>query len=160
MRLNSKILDEIIEESTFRVETYDRISNLSKEEIESTVLELFKHDGIKVKNLVWIEDEIEVYRKIKNLDQPWVYHYNVNLNWVVLFRTYFNYIINNNLVDVVHPDDFSDLEDIYLKVCCLNKILDNVDGLVEDKNIVYIVKTDFSLIKKDIKKMSLNGRLN
>lgn len=146
------VLDEIIKQ-TSQLETYVRQPYLDKEGIEFLVKELYKDNP---KRVYWLEDPIEIKQKIKQSSKPWVYHYSLNLNWVLFFKKYYEYVLKNPQLfneDQANITFLEESKETYEHVCLLKKIFDHVDGIMEDDNKIYIVKSDIGLIKSDFKKI-------
>ena len=146
------VLDEIIKQ-TSQLETYTRQPYLDDKGAESLVRNLYKDES---KRIYWLEDPIEIKQKIKHSTKPWVYHYSLNLNWVLFFKKYYEFVSQNPQLfdeDQVNKIFLEESEETYQHVCVLKEIFDHVDGIMEDDNKIYIVKSDIGLIKSDFKKI-------
>jgi hypothetical protein len=144
MKLPKELLDKIVPSVHALFEKYDRDNfnkknlNFSKERLIKLAHEFYD----KEKEIRWVEDINEVKKITNKSEKPWVYHYSLNLNWVVFFTMFFEHI---------SWDDFrewkTEVKPTYWKTLHLKWILENVDGIIEDGNVVYLVKDDHNFIK-------------
>jgi hypothetical protein len=137
---------------------YTRKPHLSKEVIIKETEDLYNNQ----KKVFWIENPYEIKKILKNCDNPWVYHYSLNLNWVLFFTTLFEIISTKGSFSSVSEKlkyfgfDFEDLEEVYLKTWRLKIIFDHADGLIEDGDKIYIIKDDYNLIQKGLDRFTLS----
>ena len=145
MKLTDKILTELIGDVEDVFSSYERESYLDDNDLIEETSELY--DGKKV---LIVKNVYEIESILKESETPWVYHYSLNLNWVVFFnRLYqkmwvYNYIKEGN-----------DLEEIFVKTRRLEVIFNHVDGIIESGDKIYLVKDDVKLIQKGIRKFYL-----
>ena len=153
MEMPYDTLDEIIK-FTSNIENYVRKPYLDKSGVRSLVEQLYNEEP---KEFYWLEDPIEIKQKVKNSSKPWVYHYSLNLSWVLFFKAYYEYVSQNpqlfNQTDV-NGLFLEESKETYQQVCLLKEIFDHVDGILEDNDKIYIIKSDIGLIKSDFKKIS------
>jgi len=146
MKLTDKILTELIGDVEDVFSSYERESYLDDNDLIEETSELY--DGKKV---LIVKNVYEIESILKESETPWVYHYSLNLNWVVFFnRLYqkmwvYNYIKEGN-----------DLEEIFVKTRRLEVIFNHVDGIIESGNKIYLIKDDVKLIQKDLRRFTLN----
>lgn len=145
MELPEHILDNFIQESESNFLNYIRKPWLNEETVMGEVSDLYKD-----KEVIILDAKSNIDDIIKNSIKPWVYHYSLNLNWVLLFKGLYEKMW---ISDLIYE---SDLEDFYLKVCRLEIIFNHFDGIIEDNDKIYLVKDDVRLIQKDIRKFTLN----
>ena len=146
MKLTDKILTELIGDVEDVFSSYERESYLDDNDLIEETSELY--DGKKV---LIVKNVYEIESILKESKKPWIYHYSLNLNWVVFFnRLYqkmwvYNYIKEGN-----------DLEEIFVKTRRLEVIFNHVDGIIESGNKIYLIKDDVKLIQKDLRRFTLN----
>lgn len=145
MELPEHILDNFIQESESNFLNYNRKPWLNEETVVAEAYDLYGD-----KEIIILDAKSNIDDIIKNSIKPWVYHYTLNLNWVLFFKELYEKMW---ISDLIYD---SDLEDFYLKVCRLEIIFNHFDGIIEDKDKVYLVKDDVRLIQKDIKRFTLN----
>jgi hypothetical protein len=145
MELPEHILDNFIQESESNFLNYNRKPWLNEETVVAEAYDLYSD-----KEIIILDAKSNIDDIIKNSSKPWVYHYSLNLNWVLLFKGLYEKMW---ISDLIYE---SDLGDFYLKVCRLEIIFNHFDGIIEDNNKVYLVKDDVRLIQKDIRKFTLN----
>jgi hypothetical protein len=146
MKLTDKILTELIGDVEDIFGSYERYAYKSENDLIKKTSELY--DGKKV---LIVKNVYEIESILKESETPWVYHYSLNLNWVVFFnRLYqkmwiYNYIKEGN-----------DLEEIFVKTRILEIIFNHVDGIIESGDKIYLVRDDVKLIQKDLRRFTLN----
>lgn len=145
MELPEHILDNFIQESESNFLNYVRKNWLDEETVVAETYDLYGD-----KEIIILDAKSNIDDIIKKSSKPWVYHYSLNLNWVLFFKALYEKMW---ISDLIYD---SDLEDSYLKVCRLEIIFNHFDGIIEDSNKVYLVKDDVRLIQKDIRKFTLN----
>lgn len=147
MKLPKEFLDSTIKETEASFNEYKRKPYLSLEDLINETSILYNNE----KEVVFLDNIYDIKNTIKNSENPWVYHYTLNLNWVVFF---------NKLYQKMWLSDFSkevdDFDNIYSKTCVLEIIFNHVDGIIEDSGKVYLIKDDVNLIQKGIKKFTLS----
>lgn len=141
MEIPKEILDKVIELSNKEIQNYNRVQTLSNEEVMEDVIELYDFK----KTVKWVDNVHEVKHIISRSDKPWAYHYSLNLNWVLFYRT-----LCRRIWPYLTIEERRDILPSYSKVKLLRKIFDHVDGLVEDGEMVYIIKSDFNFIKSKL----------
>jgi hypothetical protein len=153
MEIPKEILDGIIPSVHRLFEKYERNNpnkinmNFNKERLLELAYEFYN----KGKEIRWVEDINEVKKIASKSEKPWVYHYTLNLNWVVFFTMLYEHIywdVNKEWKDEVKP--------IYTKALHLKWLLENVDGIIEDGNVVYLIKDDVSFINTKLEKFTLS----
>lgn len=154
MELPKEFLDKIIPSVHELFEKYDR-DNANKRNLNLTKEGLIKlaHEFYdKEKEIRWVEDIHEVRKIVSKSEKPWVYHYSLNLNWVVFFTLF---------VERIGWDEFrewkTEVKPIYTKTLHLKWLLENIDGIIEDGNVVYLVKDDYNLIKTKLNKWTISN---
>jgi len=146
MKLTDKILTELIGDVEDVFGSYERESYLDDNDLIEETSELY--EGKKV---LIVKNVYEIENILQESETPWVYHYSLNLNWVVFFnRLYqkmwvYNYIKEDN-----------DLEEIFLKTRGLEVIFNHVDGIIESGDKIYLIRDDVKLIQKDLRRFTLN----
>lgn len=146
MKLTDKILTELIGDVEDVFGSYERESYLDDNDLIEETSELY--EGKKV---LIVKNVYEIENILQESETPWVYHYSLNLNWVVFFnRLYqkmwvYNYIKEGN-----------DLEEIFLKTRGLEVIFNHVDGIIESGDKIYLIRDDVKLIQKDLRRFTLN----
>jgi len=152
MELPKELLDRIIPSVQDLFERYRR-DNENKQNFnmdKNDIIELAHEFYDKKKEIRWVDDIIEVKNIVSKSEKPWVYHYSFNLNWVVFFTTFFEHI---------SWDDFrewkKEVKPTYWKALHLKWLLENIDGIVEDNDIVYLIKDDYNLIKTKLNKWKI-----
>lgn len=152
MELPKEFLDKIIPSVHSLFERYDR-DNFNKRNLNLTkerLIELAHEFYDKEKEIKWVEDVNEVKRIISKSEKPWVYHYTLNLNWVVFFTMF---------VEHVGWDEFrewkTEVKPIYNKTLSLKWLLENIDGIIEDGGVVYLIKDDHNFIKTKLNKWKI-----
>ena len=120
MEMPYDALDEIIK-STSNIENYVRKPYLDKSGVRSLVEQLYNEEP---KEFYWLEDPIEIKQKVKNSSKPWVYHYSLNLSWVLFFKAYYEYVSQNpqlfNQTDV-NGLFLEESKETYQQVCLLKE---------------------------------------
>ena len=101
------------------------------------------------KEVLIIKNNYEIETILRESQTPWVYHYSLNLNWVVFFNRLYSCAWSQDLTDI-------DMEEIYLKTWRLEIIFNHVDGIIESGDKIYLVRDDVKLIQKDIRRFTLN----
>jgi len=145
MELPKHFLTKFINDSELFLQSYNRKSWLDEETLIHEASVLYKD-----KKIILLDSKSNVNSIISNSSKPWVYHYSLNLNWILFFKGLYESMWTCDLVDN------HDLQDIYLKVNKLEVIFNHVDGIMEDGDKVYLIKDDINLIQKDIRKLTLN----
>ena len=146
MKLPKEFLDDIVKETEDSFNGYERKPYLSLEDLINETSKLYNNE----KEVVFLDNIYDIKNTIKNSENPWVYHYTLNLNWVVFFNKLYQKMWLNNL------DKESDDFDVYSKTCVLEIIFNHVDGIIEDEDKVFLIKDDVNLIQKSIKKFILS----
>jgi hypothetical protein len=150
MPIPNDILKLITENCEEKINNHKRVDGFFTEKaiIENKVRELFKTEGIKVDDIVWIKDVFVLREKIKNLK---------NMPWVLFYKSFYESCLkikNKSCKKFINEG-----KETYNKIVLLKDILDNVDGIVEateNNTTVYLVKIDVNLINCDIKNFTLN----
>lgn len=146
MKLPDILLTELIESTERTFCSYERKSHLSDEDLIKETSDLY--DG---KEVMIIKSTYDIEDILKESQKPWVYHYSLNLNWVVFF---------NNLYQKMWVYDYvkegNDLEEIFVKTRALEVIFNHVDGIIESGDKVYLIKDDVKLIQKDLRRFTLS----
>jgi hypothetical protein len=145
MNLPTKFLDDIIEETERKFKDYKRTSSLTEKELIKEVYNLYQ----KQKDVILLNNMFDVKSVLKNSNNPWTYHFSLNLNWVIFFNHLYEKM---SLLGYVDIDDKEDLESIYNKTNKLEIVLNHVDGIIENDDKIYLIKEDFSFINSDIQK--------
>jgi hypothetical protein len=145
MKLPKEFLDDIVKETEDSFNGYERKPYLSLEDLINETSKLYNNE----KEVVFLDNIYDIKNTIKNSENPWVYHYTLNLNWVVFFNKLYQKMWINSLED-------NDFDDVYLKTCVLEIIFNHVDGIIEDEDKVFLIKDDVNLIQKGIKKFTLS----
>lgn len=147
MKLDKEVLDRVIELSDKYFSEYKREKSLNKEEL----LEYVKDFYGKNKKFILLNDLYEIKDKIKNSEKPWTYHYSLHLNWIVFFEILSRKILSSSSTEEQH----SEIIEIRKKVRMLEKIFNHVDGIIEDGDKVYLIETDVSFIKPNLKRWAI-----
>jgi hypothetical protein len=146
MKLPNNVLKSVIERTEQVFKNYVRKPHLSKKDVIGEINDLYDNQ----KEVIWIENPHQIRNILKNSDNPWVYHYSLNLNWVLFFKIlYEEYLFGKDDLD-------EDISDVYLKTWRLKILFDHADGLIEDGDKVYIVKDDYNLIQKGLDRFTLS----
>jgi hypothetical protein len=145
MELPKHILTQFIEKTESYFIDYNRKSWLDEETLIGEASDLYKD-----KKIIILDSKSNINNIIGNSSKPWVYHYTLNLNWILFFKSLYESMWTLDLID--DPD----LQDVYVKVYRLEVIFNHVDGIVEDGDKVYLIKDDINLIQKDIRKLTLS----
>lgn len=153
MEIPKEILDKIIPPIHQLFEKYERNNynkknlNFNKERLVKLTYEFYD----KEKEIRWVEDINEVKKIVSKSEKPWVYHYTLNLNWTVFFTMLYEHI---------GWDEFrewkEEVQPIYWKALHLKWLLENVDGIIEDGNVVYLIKDDVSFINTKLDRFTLS----
>ena len=69
------------------------------------------------------------------------------MNWVLFFTLSYR-----KLHPYLNSEERKDIKQTITKVRLLRKIFDHVDGIVEDGDFVYLIKTDVNFIKLKLQK--------
>jgi hypothetical protein len=157
MEIPKNILQSFIDSVKNIILSYNRIyvkENLTKkpkEEIERIVRSLYSEE----KNIEWLNNSIDVKNKLNLTDKPWVHHYSFNMSWILFYKSLYEMAFNKNINQPSKElENFiQEGNDTYHKICKLYIILNTVDGIMESDDTVYLVKTDISFIRPNIKKI-------
>lgn len=129
----------------------EKVRKRPKDDIENFVKQLYGYD----KKIEWLNTNLEVNKNLSLTNKPWVYHYSVNLSWVLFYKCFYELVFNK-----LHNQNYEELQyfidegtETYHQVCNLYIILNAVDGIMESDDTVYLVKTDLSFIKQDVGKI-------
>lgn len=144
MKLTDNFLTEIINSTEKIFSDYERKSHLSDDDLIKETSDLYEG-----KEVLIIKNNYEVETILRESQTPWVYHYSLNLNWVVFFNRLYSCAWSQDLTDI-------DMEEIYLKTWRLEIIFNHVDGIIESGDKIYLVRDDVKLIQKDIRRFTLN----
>lgn len=145
MKLPEEFLSKIIEESESFFKNYERVSYMTEDDLIKETSDLYNG-----KNVYIIKNIYNVENILKDSENPFVYHYSSNLNWVLFFNKLYQKMWVN---DYIKEGD--DLEVIYLKTCRLEIIFNHFDGIIEKENDIYLVKDDINFIKNNITKWNI-----
>lgn len=149
MKLSDEWLNSLITRTEQVFKNYVRKPHLTKEDVINETKVLFDCQ----KEIIWVNNPHQIKNVLKDCKNPWVYHYTLNLNWVLFFTTlYEEYLFGLDL----NEEDTLEIGNIYLKAWRLKLIFDHADGIIEDENKVYIVKDDYNLIQKGLDKFTLS----
>lgn len=150
MDIPKNILDKAIENTHKIFEGYERnhrkTLKLDKKQLTECVRRLYDEE----KEVKFVDNIHEIKTILEYSEKPWVYHYSLNLNWVVFFTIFYEHIYSH-----IPDEEKADARPIYYKTLNLKWILENVDGIIEDKNIVYLVKDDATFIKGGLQKWTI-----
>jgi len=152
MELPRELLDKIIPSVHELFKNYKR-DNFNKRNLnmdKERLIELAHNFYDEEKEIRWVEDIYEVKGIIDKSEKPWVYHYSLNLNWVVFFTLFVEHIGWD-----VHREWMTEVTPIYTKTLHLKWLLENIDGIIEDGNVVYLVKDDHNFIKTKLDKWTI-----
>ena len=129
----------------------ENVRKRPKEDIESLVNQLYGSN----KKIEWLNTNLEVSKNLSITNKPWVYHYSVNLSWVLFYKCLYELAFSKNINQkYVELDNFlEEGQETYNQVCNLYVILNAVDGIMESDDTIYLVKTDLSFIKQDVGKI-------
>ena len=144
MKLTDNFLTEIINSTEKIFYDYERKSHLSDDDLIKETSDLYEG-----KEVLIIKNNYEIETILRESQTPWVYHYSLNLNWVVFFNRLYSCAWSQDLTDI-------DMEEIYLKTWRLEIIFNHVDGIIESGDKIYLVRDDVKLIQKDIRRFTLN----
>lgn len=144
MKLTDNFLIEIINSTEKIFSDYERKSHLSDDDLIKETSDLYEG-----KEVLIIKNNYEIETILRESQTPWVYHYSLNLNWVVFFNRLYSCAWSQDLTDI-------DMEEIYLKTWRLEIIFNHVDGIIESGDKIYLVRDDVKLIQKDIRRFTLN----
>ena len=151
MKINSDILFYLVDVCQKKMESYVRPKKeIDKNKIESLVQQLYDLEDKKITKIEWLTNGDLVENKIVSLKKPWVYHYETNITWILYHKYFYEECLK------IHIDDgcryfVRESEIVYKKVSLLKDIFESIDGITElndDNGVVYLVKNDFSFIKK------------
>jgi len=144
MKLTDNFLTEIINSTEKIFSDYERKSHLSDDDLIKETSDLYEG-----KEVLIIKNNYEIETILRESQTPWVYHYSLNLNWVVFFNRLYSCAWSQDLTDI-------DMGEIYLKTWRLEIIFNHVDGIIESGDKIYLVRDDVKLIQKDIRRFTLN----
>jgi len=144
MKLSDNLLTKIIESTEKFFSEYERKPHLNDDDLIKETSDLYLG-----KEIIIIKNNYEIDNILQNSQKPWVYHYSLNLNWVVFFNRLYSSAWSQDLTDL-------DMEDIYLKTWRLELIFNHVDGIIESNDKIYLVRDDVKLIQKDIRRFTLS----
>jgi len=144
MKLTDTFLTELIKSTEKIFCEYERKSHLSDDDLIKETSDLYGGKEVTI-----IKNVYEIEKILKEITKPWVYHYSLNLNWVVFFNRFYGWVWVQDLTD-------SDMEEIFLKTWRLELIFNHVDGIIEGDDKIYLVKDDVKLIQKDLRKFTLS----
>lgn len=144
MKLTDNFLIELIEYVENIFTNYERKPHLNDEDLIKETLDLYGGKEVSI-----IRNVYEIEKILKEITKPWVYHYSLNLNWVVFFNKLYEKMWLQNLV-------IDDMEEVYLKTWRLELIFNHVDGIIEGDDKIYLVKDDVNLIQKDLRRFILS----
>jgi hypothetical protein len=150
MKLPDEVLNSLIIRTEQVFKNYVRKPYLTKEDLIDETRDLFDEE----KKVTWVDDPNEIGNILKNCKKPWVYHYSLNLNWVLFFTTLYEEY-NFHMMQSRHLD-MSEVCSMYLKAWRLKLVFDHADGIIEDGDEVYIIKDDYNLIQKGLSKFTLS----
>ena len=145
MELPNILLTELIESTEKLFLTYERKSHLNDEDLIKETSDLYNG-----KEVLIVKNNYEIESILQESETPWVYHYSLNLNWVVFFNRLYQKMWVYNYVK-----EGDDLEEIFLKTRGLEVIFNHVDGIIENGDKIYLVRDDVKLIQKGIRKFYL-----
>lgn len=146
MEIPKKILDEVIETSNKEIQDYNRVQRLSNEQVAGVVHELYDSE----KMVKWVDNVHEVKHIISKSEKPWAYHYSLNLNWVLFYD-----VLCRSIWPYLSIEERKDVLPSYTKVKMLKEIFNHVDGLIEDGDTVFIIKSDLNFIKSKLDKWKI-----
>ena len=122
-----------------------------KETTEKIVKSLYGED----KNVEWLDSSVQVKNNLNLTNKPWVHHYSLNMSWILFYKSLYELAHYKNL-----NQEYEELENFlkeghetYHKIYKLYLILNTVDGVMESDDTIYLVKTDISFIRPNIKKI-------
>jgi len=145
MKLTDKFLTKLIEHTESVFIDYERKPHLNDEDLIKEASGLYEN-----KNIILVtKNSYQIDNILKESQTPWVYHYSLNLNWVVFFNNFYEKMWLQDLV-------VDDMEEIYLKTWRLELIFNHIDGIIESGDKVYLIKDDVKLIQKDLRRFTLN----
>jgi len=156
VKINESILSFLHQICNQEIDYYVRPSEKkSDEEIESLVKELYRLEGKEIKKIEWLKNRTLLNQKLKN---SWVYHYDLNMQWVLFHKFFYE-----NCLKFKEDDGcryfIEESESTYKKICILKEILDNIDGITElneEEGTIHLVSLDLDLFKNGIKKFTLS----
>lgn len=158
MEINSKILEYIVDVCQKKMDSYVRPKKeFDKNIVESLVQEFYSLENKKITKIEWLISDDLVENKISSLKKPWVYHYESNITWILYYKYFYEECLK--MSDNGCKYFVKESKKFYKKVLLLKNILENIDGITEldeDSGVVYLVKNDFSFIKKIPKVFTLN----
>ena len=143
MEIPKVVLVYLIKSTNKKFQEYKREQYLSIDDLIDITNELYDNQ----KKVRWLENIHEVREKISTSDKPWAYHYSLNMNWVLFFTLSYR-----KLRPYLNSEERKDIKPTITKVRLLRKIFDHVDGIVEDGDFVYLIKTDVNFIKLKLQK--------
>lgn len=141
MEIDKNKLDDVIKKTEKVFSEYKRKKLLSKESVLFFTKKIYGQE----KDIIFLNNIFDIKDKIKNSEKPWAYHYSLHLNWVIFFR-----ILTVEIWDQLSNFERDDFMDIFEKTRALEEIFNNVDGIIEDGDKVYLIETDVSFIKPSL----------
>jgi len=145
MKLTDKFLTKLIEHTENVFTNYERKPHLNDEDLIKETSDLYEN-----KNIILVtKNSYQIDNILKETQTPWVYHYSLNLNWVVFFNNLYEKMWLQDLVN-------DDVREIYLKTWRLELIFNHVDGIIESGDKIYLVRDDVKLIQKDLRRFTLS----
>lgn len=157
MEIPKNILKKFIDDVNIKINSYNRL-NIKKqlsekgvEDLEKIIRLLYGSD----KKIEWLKNKIDVKNRLKSTDKPWVHHYSMNMSWILFYKSLYEIVYYENLTQPSKElENFiQEGHETYHKVYKLYIILNTVDGVMESEDTIYLVKTDISFIRPNIKKI-------
>jgi transposase len=157
MEIPKHLLQSFIESVKNIILSYNRkyvkekLTKKPKEEIEQIVRSLYSEE----KKIEWLNNSVDVKNKLNLTDKPWVHHYSLNMSWILFYKSLYEMVFNKNINQPSKElENFiQEGHETYHKVYKLYVILNTVDGIMESDDTIYLVKTDISFIRPNIKKI-------
>lgn len=150
MKIPPEVLTEGLEKIKHIMRSYkrneDSFVNMSKDEVIRLTNTFYDNK----KTVIWLDTNHEIKEKIQGSEKPWVYHYSLNINWVLFFTEYYLTFCNRYQSDEERKDFFP----IYEKAEYLRMMFVHIDGIIEDGDIVYLIKDDVEFIKPKMESWS------
>lgn len=150
MKIPPEVLSEGIEQIKQVMRSYKRDDAYAIDMSKNEVINLTNILYDRKKNIIWLDSNREIKEKIGGSEKPWVYHYSLNINWVLFFTEYYLKFCTRYQSDEEHKDFFP----IYEKAEYLRMIFCHIDGIIEDGDNVYLIKDDTDFIKTKLEPLS------
>jgi hypothetical protein len=143
MQIPPEVLTEGLEKIKHTMRSYKRNDAYAVDMSKDEVIRLTNTFYDNKKTVTWLDTNHEIKEKIQGSEKPWVYHYSLNINWVLFFTEYYLTFC----IRYQSNEERNDFSPIYEKAEFLRMIFCHIDGIIEDGDNVYLIKDDAEFIK-------------